>query len=436
MNKSNSQNIAHVPHLATAVTGSLCYLEQQFLDNQLKIETWLRQQWKATPPNITSSVDLRNAGFKIAPVDTNLFPAGFNNLNKELLPLCIQAAQIAINNAMPDCKHILLISEISSKNPFYWQSLATLQKILIKAGYAVRIGFPSEALKQAKTITLEAQQTLTLEPIIRQGNTIKVADFDPCLILLNNDLSAGIPPVLQGIKQTIKPIPKLGWETRLKSEHFAHYQAITHEFAQLLGIDPWLISPLFRNCGSVDFKTGEGENCLVSNTKILLQQITDKYAEYDIKQKPFVVVKADSGTYGMGVMMVDDPQILHQLNRKQRNRMTTTKDRQKLDKVIIQEGIPTFETWEDAVAEPVIYMLGKFVIGGFYRIHTGLGKQDNLNAPGMHFQPLAFTQACNNPDSNLAPEDSPNNRFYAYGVVARLAALAAAREAVQLEKTA
>jgi oxygen-independent coproporphyrinogen-3 oxidase len=30
-------------------------------------------------------VDLRNAGFKLAPVDTNLFPAGFNNLNLDLI---------------------------------------------------------------------------------------------------------------------------------------------------------------------------------------------------------------------------------------------------------------------------------------------------------------------------------------------------------------
>ena len=37
----------------------------------------------------------------------------------------------------------------------------------------------------------------------------------------------------------------------------------------------------------------------------------------------------------------------------------------------------------------------------------------------MHFEPLSFTQA---------PENLPN-RFYVYGVIARLAALAAAREA-------
>jgi glutamate--cysteine ligase len=80
-----------------------------------------------------------------------------------------------------------------------------------------------------------------------------------------------------------------------------------------------------------------------------------------------------------------------------------------------------------AVAEPVVYMIGQFVVGGFYRVHQARGEDDNLNAPGMHFEPLAFAQACNVPCENLSSVDSPN-RFYAYGVIARLAALAAARE--------
>jgi glutamate--cysteine ligase len=76
-------------------------------------------------------------------------------------------------------------------------------------------------------------------------------------------------------------------------------------------------------------------------------------------------------------------------------------------------------------------MIGQFVVGGFYRVHQGRGKDDNLNAPGMHFEPLAFAQACNVPCKDLDVVDSPN-RFYAYGVIARLAALAAAREAMAI----
>ena len=91
--------------------------------------------------------------------------------------------------------------------------------------------------------------------------------------------------------------------------------------------------------------------------------------------------------------------------------------------------VQTFETWGDeaSVAEPVVYMIDHFVVGGFYRVHTRRGPNENLNAPGAHFEPLAFAEPCTTPCQSMEP-DAGANRFYAYGVIARLAMLAAARE--------
>ena len=155
-----------------------------------------------------------------------------------------------------------------------------------------------------------------------------------------------------------------------------------------------------------------------------------KYREYGIAEEPFVIVKADAGTYGMGVMTVKDPSEVRGLNRKQRNKMAVVKEGLEVQEVLVQEGVYTFETVNDAVAEPVVYMIDHFVVGGFYRVHTQRGQNENLNAPGMHFSPLAFAEPCSSPN----PDDPgcPPNRFYAYGVIARLALLAAA---VELEQT-
>jgi glutamate--cysteine ligase len=49
----------------------------------------------------------------------------------------------------------------------------------------------------------------------------------------------------------------------------------------------------------------------------------------------------------------------------------------------------------------------------------------------MHFEPLAFAEPCIQPEP-AAECDAPRNRFYFYGVIARLAACAAALE---LEET-
>jgi glutamate--cysteine ligase len=274
---------------------------------------------------------------------------------------------------------------------------------------------------------------ILLEPLKRDGTRLGVEGFDPCAILVNNDLSAGIPPILEGLhEQVLLPPLHAGWATRRKSVHFAAYDEIAAGFAQMLQIDPWLVNPYHARCGEIDFHARAGEECLASNVSMLLEKIRLKYLEYGIKDKPYVAVKADAGTYGMGVMMVHDAAEVRDLNRKQRNKMAVVKEGLAVHDVIIQEGVHTVERIEEKAAEPVVYMIDHYVIGGFYRVHGARAADENLNAPGMHFVPLAFEQSCNVPDPHAAC-DAPPNRFYAYGVVARLALAAAALE---LEQTA
>ena len=123
----------------------------------------------------------------------------------------------------------------------------------------------------------------------------------------------------------------------------------------------------------------------------------------------------------MGIMTVKDRLTkCARLNRKQRNKMAVVKEGMAVSEVIIQEGVYTFESINDAVAEPVVYMMDHFVVGGFYRVHTGRGKDENLNAPGMHFVPLAF-ETCLHPAGLRRRAGCRAQPFYAYGVVARLA---------------
>ncbi|PCH59572.1 MAG: glutamate--cysteine ligase [Gammaproteobacteria bacterium] len=423
------ENLYAVPNLTTVLTGPLREIEQHLLNQQSAIETWFRNEWRKTPAPFYASVDLRNAGFKLAPVDTNLFPAGFNNLNPAFMPLCIQATQSALEHICPGANRVLIIPENHTRNTAYFESLAMLQEVLNKAGYATKIGSLDAELESAQTQQLPSGDQLTLHPIVRNGNRISVDGFDPCIVLLNNDLSSGAPAVLENIEQTVIPPIRSGWAHRLKSGHFGHYQQVAEAFAEQIGIDPWLINPLFTTCGEINFMKREGEDCIAHNVGKLLDAIQKKYDEYGITEPPFIIVKADAGTYGMGIMTIHSIEEARELNRKQRTKMSKIKGGQAVSKVILQEGVYTFESWgsEQAVAEPVVYMLDHFVVGGFYRVHTGRSRTENLNAPGMHFEPLAFAEPCNSPNEKMPPDACPN-RFYAYGVIARLALLAAARE--------
>jgi glutamate--cysteine ligase len=416
-----------VPYLTTALTGPLLELEKRLLDAQPTIEHWFRQQWQEQSAPFYTSVDIRNAGFKVAPVDTNLFPGGFNNLNPAFMSLSIHAAMGAVEKICPDAQRLLLIPENHTRNLFYLQNVAVLAHILRQTGLIVRIGTLIPEITQPTTLELPDGGRLTLEPLVRTGDRIGLAGFDPCAVLLNNDLSAGVPDILKDIEQTIMPPLHAGWATRRKSLHFKAYQHVASEFSRLINIDPWLIDPYFDHCGKIDFHQRQGEDCLAEKVGKLLDKIKLKYAEYGIDQPPFVIVKADAGTYGMGIMTVKSPDDVRELNRKQRNKMAVGKEGMDVSEVLIQEGVYTFESINDAIAEPVVYMLDNYVVGGFYRVHTGRGIDENLNSPGMHFVPLAFDETCVMPDRSANPDASPN-RFYAYGVIARLAMLAASIE--------
>ena len=418
-----------VPHLVTALNGPINELEQRILDSMPAIERWFRLEWMEHTPPFYSSVDIRNAGFKLAPVDTNLYPGGWNNLTHEMLPLAVQAAQAAIEKICPEAKNLLIIPENHTRNTFYLTNVLQLQRIFHMAGLNVRIGSINPEIKESTDILLPNGETIRLEPVVRTKRRLGLKDFDPCTILLNNDLSAGAPGILEELhEQFLLPPLHAGWSVRRKTNHFQSYEEVAKRFGKLLGIDPWLINPMFNQCGDVNFAEGTGIECLRSNVDALLTKIRRKYKEYGINEKPFVVVKADNGTYGMGIMTVRDVADLDQLNRKTRNKMSVIKDGQTVNDVIIQEGVLTNERMNDAVAEPVVYMMDRYVVGGFYRVHAERGVDENLNAPGASFVPLAFAESAHLPQPGIKPGASVPNRFYMYGVVGRLAMLAASYE--------
>lgn len=418
-----------VPHLITALNGTINELEQRILESMPAIERWFRLEWMEHTPPFYTSVDVRNAGFKLAPVDTNLFPGGWNNLTEDMLPLAVQAAMAAIEKICPEAKNLLLIPEKHTRNTWYLTNVLRLKQIFTQAGLNVRLGSLDDAVKEPTTLTLPDGSELTVEPLLRTRGRLGLKDFDPCTILLNNDLSAGLPKVLENLhEQYLLPPLHAGWAVRRKTNHFQAYEEVAKKFAKLLGMDPWLINPMFAHCGQVNFQESTGLECVQSNVETLLGKIRRKYKEYGINEKPFVIVKANNGTYGMGIMTVRDPKELDEIGRRTRNKMSVAKDNQEISEVIIQEGVPTYERVNDAVAEPVVYMIDRYVVGGFYRVHAERGIDENLNSPGASFVPLAFAESTHLPRVGVKPGVSAPNRFYMYGVIGRLAMLAASYE--------
>jgi glutamate--cysteine ligase len=420
-----------VPHLITALTGPINELEQRVLESLPAIERWFRLEWMEHTPPFYTSVDLRNAGFKLAPVDTNLFPGGFHNLTPELLPLSVQAAMAAIEKICPEAKNLLLIPERKLRSStFYLTNVQRLVQIFHQAGLNVRLGTLDDNITAPTEVTLPDGSSLTLEPLVRSRGRLGLKHFDPCTILLNDDLSGGVPKVLEHLhEQYLLPPLHAGWAARRKTKHFAAYEEVAKKFAKLLGMDPWLINPLSARCGEVQLDDPASAEGLRAQADALLAKVRRKYKEYGINEKPFLVAKTDSGTYGMGVMTVRDPKDLADLTRLTRCNMSLQRDDgSRVTELILQEGVPTFERVNDAVAEPVVCMIDRYVVGGFYRVNAERGVDQSLNVPGEAFVPLAFAESNQLPRHGAKPGASAPNRFYMYGVIARLAMVAASYE--------
>jgi glutamate--cysteine ligase len=425
-----------VPHLVTALTGPINELEQRVLDSTPAIERWFRLEWMEHTPPFYSSVDIRNAGFKLAPVDTNLFPGGWNNLTKEMLPLAVQAAQAAIEKICPEARNLLVIPENHSKNTFYLANVAQLVRIFHMAGLNVRVGSIDPAIKSPKKIELPNGETVCLEPVVRSKRRLGLKNFDPCTILLNNELSAGTPGILEDLhEQYLLPPLHAGWSVRRKSNHLHSYEELSKRFGKLLGIDPWLINPIYARAEGVDFAEGRGIDVLTSHVDAVLTKVRRKYKEYGINEKPFVVVKGHVGGDGPGVITVRDAREVEALvgSTKPRAPATTragaaARALRGPGEVIVQEGVLTNERVHNGVAEPVVYMMDRYVVGGFYRVHAERNPDENLKLPGANFVPLAFSDSAHLPQPGAKPGASAPNRFYMYGVVGRLAMAAASYE--------
>ncbi len=422
-----------VPHLITALTGPINELEARVLESMPAIERWFRLEWMEHTPPFYTSVDLRNAGYKLAPVDTELFPTGFNNLTPQMLPLAVQAAMAAIEKICPEAKNLLLVPgpQVTDGNPFYLTHLQRLMEVFTLAGLNVRLGSLARGLDKPRKLALPDGGELTLEPLVRGARRLGLRDFDPCTILLNDDLAAGVPGLLEDLhEQYLLPPLHASSAQRRKSRHLHSYEEVAKRFAKLLGMDPWLLHTMHGQCGQVDFTSEAGLDCVKTNVDSLLAKVRRKHKEYGIAERAFVVVKSD-GPGGTDVLTVRDAKDLDDPERRARlarSMPVLPASGPAVRDVIVQEGVPTYERINDAVAEPVVYMIDRYVVGGFYRVHAARGSDESLDAPGSAYVPLAFAESHQLPRRGAKPGASAPNRFYMYGVIGRLAMLGASYE--------
>jgi glutamate--cysteine ligase len=382
-----------------------------------KIDEWLVSKKKELQLPFYTSIDIRDSHHKIVSVDANIYPAGFNNIcptDKEHAPEITK--QYLDSYYGSKVKKIALLTEEHTKNPFYWENVRWILKMVEDAGYEIRVCLP-QSLDREIEMEASSGYKIPVHPFKKvDGELIGTDGFKPDLIISNNDFSNAYESWAEGLKTPINPPRELGWHQRKKSEHFKYFNQLATEFANILGVDPWLLTVETEVLSGFDVNDMDSREAAALKVEAMLERIQKNYDKRGIKDKPTVFVKNNSGTYGLGVMRALSGDDIRQLNSRGRGKMNAAKGGAGVTEVIIQEGVPTAVMTEGIVAEPVVYIVGCDLAGGFFRTHSEKGPDDSLNSPGAVYKKMCVS------DLKVDQGDCPIENVY--GWVARLSSLA------------
>jgi glutamate--cysteine ligase len=397
-------------------------IHQRIVDSCDSVVRWFREKSTGLSFPVYSSFDVRDSGEKIAPVDANIYPAGFNNI-------CAQDQESAVHVAFKFLKKhydssvrtLVLLAEEHTANAYYWENIKTIRKILAAGGFEVIVAWPKELAEPFVATAISGEKINVFGADNRNGEVWangKKAD----LVICNNDFSNSYEEWQNGLITPMNPPSELGWYRRRKDQFFDEYNSLAAEFSRLIDIDPRLISVRTDRFDDFAVENESSREALAAKVDRFIADMAKDYDEMKVQQKPFVFVKNNAGTYGLAVTQVHSGDEIRAWNYKSRKKMKAAKGGRDVESLIIQEGIATKFTSATETAEPCIYTVGSELVGGFLRTHSQKGPEESLNSPGAVYKKLCMSDL----EVNISGCPMEN----VYGTLAKIGVLAIAREAV------
>ena len=390
-------------------------LEKRISQKRGEIGLWVESHLERIMVPFYSSVDLRFSEYKIAPIDTNVFPAGFNNLSRGFRERAGKLFGRALSSRYPSARKILLVPELNTKNAWYWENVSVIRSILEYAGYEARVGIANEEFRgESMSFDAAGGERIEARRVFQEEGVAGIDGFVPDIVMINNDFSEKCPKTLSNLRQPVFPPVEIGWHARKKNVHFEFYNGLVSELAGILEIDPWAMSVETVLETGVNFDFAEDRERVRTRAEEVFSSVGAEYSKRGIEEETSVFVKSNSGTYGMAVTSVADPAEIAGMNSRDRKRMRVSKGGVPVRDVVVQEGVPTsLRVGDGLVGEPVVYLIDSRVAGMFYRVNSTKGELENLNSRGMEFLP------CESSLGGISP---------AFELVSRAATIAAGYE--------
>jgi glutamate--cysteine ligase len=221
------------------------------------------------------------------------------------------------------------------------------------------------------------------------------------------------------------PLKELGWYQRKKHQYFSNYNQLVNQFAEMIDEDPWLFGVQTKHFKAFDVADESSRDELGKVVEEIISSTKQKYEDHQIDETPYAFVKNNSGTYGLGVLTAESGDDVRSWNYKSKKKMKAAKGGGGISEVIVQEGVPSVLSEDGATAEPVLYMLGCELAGGFLRTHNKKDNHQSLNSPGAVYKKLCLS------DLKISAEGAMLENVY--GWIAKLGFLAISKEATDLK---
>lgn len=397
-------------------------LHEKIVERYDTLLEWYKDQVKECFLPFYTSFDIRDSGSKIAPVDANLYPAGFNNICQADKDSSYELVQTYIRQHYGTAvQNIGLLTEEHTNNPYYWDNVYWIKTLLSEAGFKVTLLLP-KAVEEAITFTSASGYSLTVAPFnVETSSLVKNSEGENLdLIISNNDFSTAYDSWLKDIDVEVNPPLEMGWHNRRKIDFFNHYNQLATHFAELIDIPPVLLTIETQSYDKFSLSEEDSMQGLKAQAESIFENLKNQYEAHHIDQKPYLFIKNSAGTYGLGVIEIRSPEDILSWNYKARKKMKAAKGGGGIAAVILQEGIPTIVKDNNNTAEPAIYMIGDRLAGGFLRVNERKGPDENLNAPGAVFSRLCVSDLEFNHQGRMMEN--------VYGWIARLSVLAVGRE--------
>ncbi|MBC86338.1 MAG: glutamate--cysteine ligase [Bdellovibrionaceae bacterium] len=396
----------------------------KILKSKSDVDDWFKEKRVGLKFPLYSSFDIRDSGCKIAPVDANLYPAGFNNICLTDQDSAVDLMKTFLTDHYEDVKTVMLFTEEHTGNPYYADNARAIKTILERAGFDAQIAWPRKFESGSLTLETASGATIDVQEAHREGAGVMVNGKAIDLVISNNDFTQKYDEFMEGLETPVNPPYQLGWHNRRKDKFFTLYNELVGEFSQLIGLTPCLLRIFTETHNDFDINDEESRKKLALHVDEFLDRIRGNYSHCSVQYEPYVYIKNSAGTYGLGVTTARSGKDVEEWNNKTRKKMKAAKGGGGIQQVILQEGVPTEVSESGNAAEPVIYMLGCQLAGGFLRTHDKKGATESLNSPGAVYKRLCVS------DLNVSVEGNPLENVY--GWIAKIGFLALAREAREM----